>query len=161
MKKNSLTHSAFFNRRMLLGFSLLLGLGGVALALFAFGAGPKPISSTARAGGAGPFFKSLGEPPQQSAPSAGAAVAYRGPHNDTRPVHPIRTIPLRQMKAIPPALAPARFEWEPPRTKPPTDASKIRGTGQTYSGSPLSAPSLDGSHLQRNRNYPRRLCSWQ
>ena len=79
MKKNSLTHSAFFNRRMLLGFSLLLGLGGVALALFAFGAGPKPISSTARAGGAGPFFKSLGEP-LQPAPSAGAAVAYRGPH---------------------------------------------------------------------------------
>ena len=111
MKKNSFTHSAFFNRRILLGFSLLLGLGGVALALFAFGAGPKPISSTARAGGAGPFFKSLGEPPQQSAPSASAAVAYRGPHNDTRPVHPIRTIPLRQMKAIPPALAPARFEW--------------------------------------------------
>src|SRR5437764_1389986 len=139
MKKNSFTRSAFFNRRMLLAFSLLLGVFGVALAVFAFGAGSKPISSTARGGGAGPFFKSLGEPLPE-ATQANANVPYRGPHNDTRPVHPIRTIPLRQMQAIPPALAPARFEWEPPRTKPPTDASKIRGTGQTYSGSPLSAP---------------------
>ena len=56
MKKNSFTHSAFFNRRMLLGFALLLGLGGVILALFAFGAGPKPISSAARGGGAGAIF---------------------------------------------------------------------------------------------------------
>jgi hypothetical protein len=145
MKKNSFTHSAFFNRRMLLGFSLLLGLGGVALALFAFGGGPKPISSTAR-GAAGPIFKGSGETIQapSQAEVAAATAAYRGPHNDTHPVHPIRTIPLRQMKAIPPALAPARFEWEPPRTKPPTDASKVRGTGQTYHGSPLSAPTATG-----------------
>src|SRR5690349_18273918 len=143
MKKNSFTRSAFFNRRMLLAFSLLLGVCGLALALFAFGAGSKPISSNARGGGAGPFFKTLGEPLPE-APQANANVPYRGPHNDTRPVHPIRTIPLRQMQAIPPALAPARFEWEPPRTKPPSDASKIRGTGQTYSGSPLSAPTATG-----------------
>ena len=145
MKRKSFTRSAFFNRRMLLGFSLLLGLGGVALALFAFGAGPKRTFSSA-AGAAGPIFKGSGETiqaPSQAA-AAAATAAYRGPHNDTRPVHPIRTIPLRQMKAIPPALAPARFEWEPPRTKPPTDASKARGTGQTFHGSPLSAPSPTG-----------------
>src|SRR5437763_5307498 len=117
MKKNSFTRSAFFNRRMLLGFSLLLGVCGVALALFAFGAGSKPISSTARGGGAGPFFKSLGEPLPE-APQAKANVPYRGLHNDTGPVHPIRTIPLRQMHAIPPALAPARFEWGHPRQQP-------------------------------------------
>jgi hypothetical protein len=145
MKRKSLTRSAFFNRRMLLGFSLLLGLGGVVLALFAFGAAPKRTFSSA-AGAAGPIFKGSGETiqaPSQAA-AAAATAAYRGPHNDTRPVHPIRTIPLRQMKAIPPALAPARFEWEPPRTKPPTDASKARGTGQTFHGSPLSAPSPTG-----------------
>jgi len=145
MKRKSFTRSAFFNRRMLLGFSLLLGLGGVALALFAFGAGPKRTFSSA-AGAAGPIFKGSGETiqaPSQAA-TAAATAAYRGPHNDTRPVHPIRTIPLRQMKAIPPALAPARFEREPPRTKPPTDASKVRGTGQTYAGSPLSAPASAG-----------------
>jgi len=145
MKKRYSTRSGLINRRILLGFSLLLGLVGVLVALFAFGIGPKPISSLAQ-GAAGPIFKGSGEviqAPSQAAVAA-ATAAYRGPHNDTRPVHPIRTIPLRQMKAIPPALAPARFEWEPPRTKPPTDASKIRGTGQTYAGSPLSAPAPTG-----------------
>jgi hypothetical protein len=145
MKKRYSTRSGFINQRILLGFSLLLGLVGVVVALFAFGTGPKPISLPAR-GAAGPIFKGSGEmiqAPSQAA-AAAATAAYRGPHNDTRPVHPIRTIPLRQMKAIPPALAPARFEWEPPRTKPPTDASKARGTGQTFHGSPLSAPNPTG-----------------
>ena len=138
MKKSSSTRSAFFNRRAILACSLLLG--GAVLALFAFGAGPKSISSTARGGGGAPLFKSSGEPTQGTA-RADATAAYRGPHNDTRPVQPIRTAPLRQMKAIPPALAPVRVEREPIRPKPPTDASAAGRTAQTYAGSPLSAPS--------------------
>jgi hypothetical protein len=136
MKKNSFTRSAFINRRTLLAFCLLLG--AALLTLFGFSAGPKPISSTAR-GVAGPIFKSSGEP-MQPTPQADVTAAYRGPNNDTRPVTPVRTIPLRKMKAIPPALAPARFELEPVGPKPPTDASKARGTGQTFAGSSLSAP---------------------
>src|SRR5437773_12543466 len=106
MKKNSFTRSGFFNRRTLLTFCLLLG--GAVLALFAFSAGPKPISSAARGAG-GPIFKALGEP-VQATPQTDTSVTYCGPHKDTRPVQPVRTIPLRKMKAIPPALAPARFE---------------------------------------------------
>jgi hypothetical protein len=137
MKKT--TRSAFINRRILLGFSMLLGLGGVLLALLAFGAGQKSISSAAR-GGSGPIFKSSGEQRPEK-PQANDTAPYRGPHNDTRPVQPIRTAPLREMKAIPPALAPVRFELEPIRTKPPTDASRAGQTAQTFAGSPLSAPS--------------------
>ncbi len=137
MKKNLSTRSAFINRPVLLGFSLLLGLGAALLALFAFGVdSPK---STAR-GGSGPFFKSLGEP-IQATPQADATAPYRGPHNDLRPVHPIRTAPLRELPAIPPLLAPARFELEPIRPNPPTDASRAGRTAQTFAGSPLSAPS--------------------
>jgi hypothetical protein len=138
MKKNCSTRSAFINPRALLAFCLLLG--GAVLILFAFGAGPKSISSTALGSGGGPRFKSSGEPTQGPS-QADLTAAYRGPHNDTRPVEPIRTVPLRQMKAIPPALAPARVEREPIRPKPPTDASAAGRTAQTFAGSSLSAPS--------------------
>src|SRR6188472_1786569 len=142
MKKICSTRSGFINRRILLGFSLLLGLGGLVLALFALGAGPKTISSAARGGG-GPRFKTSGEPkPETETLQANAIVAYRGPHNDTRPVQPIRTAPLREMNAIPPALAPAGVEREPIRPNPPTDgASEAGQTVQTFEGSALSAPS--------------------
>ena len=141
MKKNYSTRSGFINRRLLFGFSLLLGLGGVVLALFAFGVGPKAISSAARGGG-GPLFKTKGEPkPETETVQANANVAYRGPHIDTRPVQPIRTAPLSEMNVIPPALAPAGVEREPIRPTPPTDGNEAGQTVQTFAGSPLSAPS--------------------
>jgi hypothetical protein len=144
MKKNSSTRSGFFNRRLLLSFSLLLGLSGVALGLFAVGAGPKRISSTAR-GGEGPIVKGSRERVQvASQADATAIAAYRGPRNDTRPVRPIRTIPLRQMKAIPPELAPKPFEFEPVRVKGPVNTSGPTSPAQTFAGSPLSAPTATG-----------------
>ncbi|PYK69399.1 MAG: hypothetical protein DME45_02385 [Verrucomicrobia bacterium] len=142
MKKNYSTRSGFIKRRILLGFSLLLLLGGALLALFAFGAGSKPISSTVRSGD-GPIFKGSGERIQATS-QADATVPYRGPHNDLRPVNPVRTAPLRLMQPIPPELAPARFELEPVRVKPPTNTNGPDHTAQTFAGSPLSAPAPTG-----------------
>ena len=145
MKKNSSTRSGFFNRRLLLSFSLLLGLSGVALGLFAVGAGPKRISSTAK-GGEGPISKGSRER-IQVASQADATAPYRGPHNDTRPVRPIRTIPLRQMKVIPPELAPKPFELEPVRVKGPKNTNGPTSPAQTFAGSPLSAPTETGLNV--------------
>ena len=142
MTKNSFTCAGFINRRLLLGFSLILFVSGALLALFAFGAGSKPIVSTAK-GGNGPIFKGSTERVQPTS-QADANVPYRGPHNDLRPVKPIRTIPLRQMKAIPPELAPARFELEPVRVKPPANTNGPDHTAQTFAGSALSAPTTTG-----------------
>jgi hypothetical protein len=170
LKKNCSTRSAFFISRLLIGVVLILISG--AFALFAFGLTPlnngtSPTDNSGwfhrlasafgvhldsgklaalpdGRGGGGPRFKSLGEPTQESSQADATTTTYRGPHNDTRPVEPIRTVPLRQMKAIPPALAPARVEREPIRPKPPTDSSAAGRSAQTLAGSPLSAPNPTG-----------------
>src|SRR5215212_8221542 len=161
MKKNSCTSSGSITPRALI--ALCFVFTGTLFALVALRAGPidrssswlghlvaslgsnvdsqaSPTLSTAKGGGAMAASKITGEPTEAQAPSAAdATTAYRGPHNDLRPVAPIRTGDLRQMPAIPPRLAPTRIEREPIRPQPPTD----RPTGtvaQAYAGSPLSAP---------------------
>jgi hypothetical protein len=146
MKKNCSTRSAFFNRRVLIGF--VLSLISVALALFAFGFAP--LNNFGRSGplqvakgGGGPVSKLSGEHTKVTAQRASAA-AYAGPRNDLRPVSPVRTASLRHMPAIPPRLAPAPFEREPIRPQPPTDVTGTELKAQTFAGALVSAPTPTG-----------------
>jgi hypothetical protein len=169
MKKNCSTRSAFFNRRIFIGFAL--GLISVALGLFAFGLTPfnngnsltnspgwfhrfasalgvhldsgNPSTLLAAKGSGGPVFKSSGERTQRTAQSASAA-SYAGPRHDLRPVGGVRTATLRQMPAIPPRLAPKPFEREPIRPRPPTDVTGPDLKAQTFAGALVSAPTPTG-----------------
>src|SRR5215216_2356915 len=166
MKKNCSTPSAFFIPRVLIG--LLLTTLSVVLALFAFGVTPLDDSSSqtgkpnwfhrlastfgvqvntnesaARRGGGGPVSKSSKNQVQRAVQPQ-SPVAYAGPRNDLRPVSPVRTLPLRNMPAIPPRLAPAPFEREPIRPQPPTDLTGADRAAQTFQGPVGSAPSPGG-----------------
>jgi hypothetical protein len=170
MKKNCSTRSAFFIPRILIG--LLLTTLSVVLALFAFGLTPVDDSSSQngkpdwfqrlastfgvqvnthqstalevpRRGGGGPVSKS----PKNQAQGASqfqTTIPYSGPRNDLRPVSAVPTLPLRNMPAIPPRLAPAPFEREPIRPQPPTDLTGADRAAQTFQGPIGSAPSPGG-----------------
>src|SRR5438105_4161979 len=142
MKKNYSTRSGFINRRILLGFSLLLLLGGAVLALFAFGAGPKSTSSIARPGAGVPLSKNPGEPLPATMQDQTPAN-YTGPHHDSRPVKPLLTRPLRELAKIRPASGVRHEVREPARPKAPTDTPQ-RGSAQTLAGPVLSAPTPTG-----------------
>ena len=146
MRENRSTRSAFFNRRVLIGFAL--SLISVALALFAFGL--IPLKNLGRGGpllvakgGGGPVYKLSGEHTKRMVQGASAA-AYAGPRNDLRPVSPVRTTSLRHMPAIPPRLAPAPVEREPIRPRPPTDVTGTELKVQTFAGALVSAPTSTG-----------------
>jgi len=170
MKRNRSTQSAFFIPRVLL--ALLLILISAILTLSAFELTPLGNSNSgtnnARGwfgrlastlgvhvkseklaapevgrGGGAPTSKVPGEPPQATA-TRGTAAAYAGPRNDLRPVQSVRTLPLRKMPAIPPALAPTRIEREPIRPQPPTDLTGVDRAAQTFQGPIVSAPSPGG-----------------
>lgn len=171
MKKKCSTRSAFFNRRVLIGFAF--SLISVALALFAFGFTPlnkgnsptdspswfqrfgsalglhvdtaKVASVSGVKGGGAPISKSTGE--HRHAPvqrAAGAAAVYAGPRNDFRAVASVRTPPLKKMAAIPPLLAPAPFEREPIRPTPPSDLTNVDLGSQKFQGAAASAPNPAG-----------------
>jgi Carboxypeptidase regulatory-like domain len=145
MKKNRSTRSAFFIPRFLIG--LVLILGSVVIALFAFGLAPlnnfgKPATLPAGKGGGGPVSKSSRN--QVQGAQSQTTIAYSGPRKDLRPVSAVHTAPLRHMPAIPPRLAPAPVEREPIRPRPPTDATGPDLTAQTFAGALVSAPTPTG-----------------
>jgi hypothetical protein len=170
MKRNCSTRSAFFVPRILIG--LLLTTVSVVLAVFAFGLTPLAdtksqtdnhgwfdrLASTfgvhlnsqqfaapevRRRGGGAPTSKRSGDPIQAAAQSP-TTPAYTGPRKDLRPVNSIRTLPLRNLPAIPPLLAPVRIEREPIRPQPPTDLTGVDRAAQTFQGAVISAPSPAG-----------------
>src|SRR6266496_4564247 len=170
MKRNCSTRSAFFVPRILIG--LLLTTVSVVLAVFAFGLTPLDDSESQthnpgwfnrlasafgvhldsqqfaapevrRRGGGAPTSKRSGDPTQAAAQST-TSPAYTGPRNNLRPVSSVRTLPLRNMPAIPPLLAPVRIEREPIRPQPPTDLKGVDRSAQTFQGAVISAPSPAG-----------------
>ncbi len=130
MKKKTSPESAFFNPRALLG--LVLCLLGVTLAIFAFSA------LTGRS------VEAQGTSQNGSAANS-AATDYAGPPTDRRHVKPIRSRPLRDMKAIHPSKAPGHDHPEPIRPRPPTESGDPAGPIQTALGPVYSAPTAVGS----------------
>src|ERR1043166_1056040 len=145
MKKNCSTRSAFFNRRILVGISLII-LSSI-LALLAFGVRLDSqklafLSANKRGSAGGPLFKAPREP-LQGAFHDQTVANYRGPRYNPRAVRAVHTRALRQMPMIPPALAPHPDLPEPMRPNPPTD-SATGGFTQTRVGRALSAPTPTG-----------------
>jgi hypothetical protein len=147
MKQNSCTHSAFINPRILIAFALLLA--GALLAAFGLHSNSQKVASVpaAKGGGAGvPLFKTPGEPlpatTQVQTPSN-----YKGPHQDSRPIKPVLSRPLRQLAKIPPPLVMRHEVREPARPTAPTDTPK-GGSTQTLAGPVLSAPTPTGLNFE-------------
>jgi hypothetical protein len=144
MKTNYSARSAFFIPRILICF--VLTVLGVVLALFAFGLTPLDGSKSQTVhgrGGGAPISKRSGDPTQAKAQST-AGAPYAGPRNDLRPIAGVRTLPLRNLPAIPPLLAPVRVEREPIRPQPPTDLTSAGLGVQRFQGAAISAPSPAG-----------------
>jgi len=87
--------------------------------------------------------QSSGKTEPEASQSASNAP-YTGPHNDFRPVEPVHTQPLRDLPAIPAALAPHREIPEPIRPPPPDKSGGPETARQTFSGPVLSAPTAAG-----------------
>jgi len=143
MKKNSSTHSAFINPRILITFVLLLA--GALLAAFGLHSHSQKLAASPagkRAGAGVPLFKDRGEPLPADLQDQ-SPVNYTGPHHDSRPVKPLLSRPLRQLAKIPPPLVMRREVREPARPKAPTDTPKGEFR-QTLAGPVLSAPNPTG-----------------
>src|SRR5438874_5085676 len=135
MNKKPRSQSAFFNPRLLFGFALcLLGALLVLFAFGAApqftesktqATHPSPWLSrfasvfgvhlesrklagmpAHHGGGAAAALSNSPGEPEQTASRNEVATPYTGPHNDLHPVEPVHSRPLRELPAIPPALAP-------------------------------------------------------
>src|SRR5215831_6283339 len=144
MKKKCSTRSAFFNRRIFIGVFLIIVSGILAVLAFGLRLDSQKLASLSKPkrGGAGvPLSKIPGEPLQGIQDQTPAN--YKGPRNNSRPVNPVHTRPLRDLPKIPPALAVRREVLEPAPPKAPTD-KPTGGFVQAFLGPAVSAPSPTG-----------------
>ncbi len=129
MKRNSVSQSAFFNPRALLGF--VLCLLGLVLAFFAYSGAT--VSSV----------KAQGISSRNNAAQAATDLSARAPRDMGR-IAPIRTRPLREITPIRPEKAPGHDHAEPMQPKPPTQGGGTDVARQTVAGKLASAPAPAG-----------------
>ncbi len=127
MKKHHSKQSAFFNPRALTGFALCLL--GATLAFFAYNGltGPSALAQ-------GISAASQPDAVNRSAPAP----------NDSRPVAPILSQPLREIPVIRPERAPGHDHPEPMQPQPPTQGAGPDTARQKTLGKIQSAPAPAG-----------------
>ena len=163
MKTKKIRRSTFFNLRVLTSFVLCLVAG--MFALFAFGVAAQPndkrqttsssrwltrlattlgMQSLAQHFAGGGALKLDKNPADRSQALLPAAVPYKGPPRDLRPVAAVRSGKLRDIAPIDPATVAKNPVPEPIRPKPPTKSGGPNGPVQTEAGPQASAPTPTG-----------------